>query len=56
MTEFCKAGGEHFKLHDLKAKGMSDTDENKRKLAGGHKTDKASQAYQRRFDVTEATR
>lgn len=56
MAEFIKAGGEHFRLHDLKAKGITDTDPHLRELAGGHKTDVASQAYQRGIDRVQATR
>lgn len=56
MAEFVAAGGEHFRLHDLKAKGITQTDPHLRKLAGGHKTDSASMRYQRGVDRVKATR
>ena len=51
FREAIKASGvAHFTFHDLKAKGISDTDAELRKGAGGHRSDSAAQVYDRTID------
>lgn len=49
-----KAACERFTFHDLKAKGVSDFDGDK-KLASGHKTAAMVEIYDRKRKIIEAT-